>query len=104
MQGAKPGFPGDICSLLHMQRPEDAEAVQADQDQIDRDDEVEESRHDQDQDARKQGNDGRNLHSGNRHRRSPADVWKSNRGRQLTRWQGSGIEDAFRFNRFPYRR
>jgi hypothetical protein len=85
-----------------VKHPEKAEPVQTDQDQIDRDDKVQKPRHDQDQDACEQGHYGRNMRSGNRHLKSLRLIGeKANRGRQLTRWRGSGIEDARRLNGFP---
>jgi cytosine/adenosine deaminase-related metal-dependent hydrolase len=54
-------------SALHVKHPEKAEAVQTDQDQIDRDDEIQEPRHDQDQDASEQSYNGGNMRSGDGH-------------------------------------
>src|SRR4029077_1800119 len=89
-QAAKPAFPA-----LQVKHPEHAEPDQTDEDQIDRHDEIEQPRHQQDQDTRDQGDDGGNMRSGDGHSNaSGRSSGKSNRGRQLTRWRGSGIGDA----------
>jgi hypothetical protein len=78
-----------------------AETDQTHEDQIDSDDEIEQPRHQQDQDTRDQGDDGGNVRSGDSHSNaSGKSGGKSNRGRQLTRWRGSGIGDACGANGF----
>src|SRR3954468_2816442 len=76
---------------LQVQPFQHAESDQADADQIDRDDQVEQPRHDQDQDARDQGHDGLNVRSGDDHFQSLQRVGKPNRVLELTRSRGSGI-------------
>jgi hypothetical protein len=82
---------------------EHAETDQTHEDQIDSDDEIEQPRHQQDQDTRDQGDDGGNVRSGDGHSNaSGISGEKSNRGRQLTRWRGSGIGDACGANGFRF--
>ena len=52
---------------LQVQPFKDTEADQADEDQINRDNEIKQPRHDQDQYARDQGNDGGHMRSGDGH-------------------------------------
>src|SRR5258708_24655134 len=53
-----------------MQPFEQAHADQADEDEVDRYNEIEQPRHDQDQYSRNQGDDGRNMRSGDDHEKS----------------------------------
>ena len=53
-QAAKPPFPGAGLEAKHL---EDAETGQTDDDQVNGDDEIQEPRHEQDQDARDQSDD-----------------------------------------------
>src|SRR3954471_12633834 len=75
----KPRFPA-----LEVKHPEYAKANQADEDQIDRHDEIEQSRHQQDQNSCNQGHDGGHVRGGDGHRKClRLFQWeKSNRGRQ----------------------
>jgi hypothetical protein len=59
--------PRNLCSALHAKHLEQAKTRQTDEDQIDRDHEIEEARHDQNQNARDQGHDGLNMGSGDGH-------------------------------------
>jgi hypothetical protein len=52
---------------LEMKHPEYAEPDQANEDQVDRDDKVQEPRHDQDQDSRNKRDDGGNVRRANGH-------------------------------------
>ena len=67
MQAAKPPFP---ALHLHMDPVQQTETDQPDDDEIDSDDEVEQARHDQDQDAGDQGHDGRDMRAGDDHKNS----------------------------------
>ena len=53
--------------LLQVQPLQKAHADEADKDQVDRDDVIEKPRHDQDEDARDQGHDGRDVRGGDDH-------------------------------------
>jgi hypothetical protein len=61
-QAAKPRFPA-----LELQHPEHAQAGQTDYDQVDGDDEIQEPRHNQNQDSRDQGDDRGNVRSSDSH-------------------------------------
>jgi hypothetical protein len=58
----------NVVSTLHVKPFEQTEANQAGANQINRDHEIKQPRHDQDQDARDQGHYGRNVSSGDGHR------------------------------------
>jgi hypothetical protein len=62
-QAAKPCF-----LALEPKHLEHAEAGQTDYNQVDGDDEIQESRHNQNQDSRNQGDDRGNVRSGDGHR------------------------------------
>jgi hypothetical protein len=66
-QAAKPSFP--LRYPLYVKPAQEAQANQADEDQVDRHNEIEQSRHDQDQ-----GNDCRHMRSGDGHSKAPIDV------------------------------
>jgi hypothetical protein len=59
---------------LYVKPAQQAQAHQADEDQVDRHNEIEQSRHDQDQNPRDQGNDGRHMRSGDGHSKAPVDA------------------------------
>jgi hypothetical protein len=61
-QAAKPGFPA-----LEPEHPEHAETGQTNDDQVDGDDEIQEPRHNQNQNSRDQGNDRGNVRSSDSH-------------------------------------
>jgi hypothetical protein len=50
-----------VMPVLQMQPFQEAHADEADKDQVDRDNEIEKPRHDENEDARDQGHDGRNV-------------------------------------------
>jgi hypothetical protein len=56
-----------LLPALELQHPEHAEAGQTDNDQVDGDDEIQEPRHNQNQDSRNQGDDRGNVRSGDGH-------------------------------------
>jgi hypothetical protein len=62
-----------LDSTLQMKPSEDAKSEQADANQIDRDHEIEQPRHEQNKDAGDQGNNGRNMRSRDGHRKMSPD-------------------------------
>ena len=61
--------------LTHVKHPEHAHTDQTDANQVDRDHQIEQPRHDQDQDAGDQGNDGGNVRSSDGHSKVSGMLW-----------------------------
>jgi hypothetical protein len=58
---------GSDFRWLEVDPPQQAEADEADENQVDGNDEIEKPRHDQDQNACNQGHEGRHVRSGDNH-------------------------------------